>query len=167
MAKNSKTGTLVISTRTAIQHDGVVESVSEAGVTVTSREFGRQTKTEKFFPHHMIIAHSDEGEGFVVVEEDQPVVVFHGTVSTDGDTITVETEGGRTVSSGSFKGMTYQVIYDGEGGLTTLGKEGKRRAARFDTKSERSSGSAKKTKKADKADKKEKSKKKVAGKRRG
>lgn len=135
MAKSNTTGTLVVSTRTAVMHEGEVTSVGDDGVSILCREFGRQTRVENFYPYNSVVAHSSEGEGFVLALEEEHVAVYNGVIEKSDGVVSVTTEGGITVSAGNAPGMTYKIIYDGEEGPTTvLGKEGRRRSGRLDSK---------------------------------
>ena len=161
MAGNKKTGTLIVSSRSVVVHEGNVEHISDSGVTILSREFGRQTKVENFYSFSNIVAHSDVGPGFVAVIEDEPIVVYNGNITTDKGEVSVETEGGRVITVGDATGISYRIIYDGDDGPTTvIGKEGRRRSNKLDTRTERES-----EKKPAKSDKKS-DKKKPVGKRR-
>jgi len=153
---NKQYGTIIVTGRMPVTHEGIVQ-VSAGGVRVSAREFGRQTRVDKYYTWPDVIAHSDDGEGFVTVMEDIPVVVFNGIASSDDDSISVETEGGRVITAFPARGnaVSTRLEYDSDesGPSTTLGKEGKRRSARFDTKSERSDSKPKKTSVAKKTSK--------------
>lgn len=158
MAKNNtRTGTLVVSAIAPVTLDGAV-TVNDAGVSIHAREFGRQTRIEQFFPWNQVLAYSDEGDGFVVVQQEQEQAVFNGSIETASDgSVSVTTEGGRVITSGSHPGASIKVVYDGEDGPTTVvGKEGRRRSARLDNKTAKAASSEKSASK----------KKKDSGKRR-
>lgn len=134
MAKNSKTGTVVVSARNVIRFDGTVLSVADEGVTIETREFGRQTKNEVFVPTANIIAHSDEGpDGFIVTVDEEVLAVYNGTVEIVKGITSVITEGGRAITVAGSSAASVKIIYDKDGSpVTTLGKEGARRSDRLD-----------------------------------
>lgn len=144
MAKNSRTGTLVVSSRVVTRYDGDVLQVSDGGVSISVREFGRQTRQDMYFPHTQIIAHTDEGPGFVVVIAEQVLATYHGTIETSDANISVTTEGGRTVYAETDNGSasTY-IIFDREDGTiaSTHGKEGARQSGRLDRATDKEGGS--------------------------
>jgi hypothetical protein len=158
MAKN-RLGVLVVHAAGFEELLGNVTTVSENGVTIEAREFGKQTRQEYFFPKERIIAHSDEGEGFVTVVKETVAACFLGKVL-EGD-VGVETDSGRIIMAGSFPGNRTEIIYQDENLSSLFAKEGRRRSGRFDTKSERSS-----EKPSKKSSKEETPKKKKIGKRR-
>jgi hypothetical protein len=148
MSKNAQTGTLVVYATALSKVEGTVSAVTESGVTIHAREYGRQTKTERFYSWKQIAAATDEGEGFVVVKVDQPVINYNGTIEhgKSGE-VSVITEGGRTITVGEHPDMRFEIIYDDEKGpTTTIGKDGSRQSARLDRLTEKHAPAAKKTK---------------------
>lgn len=111
MAKNTMLGAVVVSATIPVQYDGTVLEVSKAGVKIDTRDLGKQTSVTRFFGKSKIIAHTNEGEGFVVVWENRPVVAFHGGVVADG-TVSVDIGEKREVVFNETASAELRIDYD-------------------------------------------------------
>lgn len=111
MAKNTKSGSVIAYATIPVTYEGHVNSVSEAGVDITTRPFGRQISADRFFSASDVIAHSDIGGGFVTVLENRPVSSYYGDIATDKGSIRVITEG-REIVFNNANGVNIQVHFD-------------------------------------------------------
>lgn len=138
--------------------DGIVRSVSDAGVVIDIRERGRRTQKATLIPMSSVVCHTGEGAGFVVHTGSYVLEPIAGEVVSEGaDGVVLKDADGVEVHfpAGNVSAVTF-VSVDGEDRTVKKGN--------VETKvmrlSEREDGSGKKRKA------KEKSAKKSVGKRR-
>lgn len=114
MAKsNGQLGAVVSYATIPVNYDGEVLSVTKIGVSITTRAFGKQTMVDRFFSAADIVAHSDVGPGFVVVNESRAVTSYHGDVVVEDNKITVTLENGTVLSFlPNTTGVRTQVHFD-------------------------------------------------------
>lgn len=73
------------------RHDGIVRSVTEAGVTIDVKEAGRIVRRATLFQMKDIVAHTGEGPGFVIANGSYALEPIAGSVvSEDADGITIK-----------------------------------------------------------------------------
>ncbi len=152
MAKNAKYGAAVAFTTTTVTYEGNVVEVSKSGVSIETRDLGKQTSVERFFSKADIIAHSDMGEGFVTVRENRPVASYHGLITTDNGVVTVSVEGKRDITFLPVEGVQLRVDYDAnEQPSSVFAKMAKRNSDKLGTAmrrmAEKAGGKAASTKK--------------------
>lgn len=112
MAKNAKSGAIIAYATIPVTYEGHVNSVSEVGVDITTRPFGRQISADRFFSSKDIVAHSDIGGGFVTVLENRPVASYYGDITTDKNGLNLTTSEGRVISFNNADGVNIQVHFD-------------------------------------------------------
>lgn len=79
--------------------DGIVRSVTEAGVTIDVKESGRIVRRATLIQMKDIVAHTGEGPGFVVANGSYDLEPIAGTVvSEDADGITIKDADGVEVT---------------------------------------------------------------------
>jgi len=157
MAKsNGQNGAVVVTALVPVQYDGTVLAVTKAGVKIETRDLGKQSAVERFFGKNEIVAHTNEGEGFVVVMESRPVAAFHGDVTADGN-VTVTLEGKREIVFNQVANTQLRVDFDvNDAPSSTAAKIAKRNTDKLGTAMRRmaekaAGGSSKGTKKKKKS----------------
>lgn len=151
MAKsNGQPGSVVAYATYPVKYEGTVTSVTDLGVTIQTRAYGKQTDVGRFFATKDIVAHTDEGVGFVVVNENRAIETTHGDVAITEQEIVVTLENGRAVSFlPDTEAANIQVHFDTEDGkqTSTEANIGKRNSAKLITaigrREEKNGGAAK------------------------
>lgn len=152
MAKNERTGAVVVFARLPVTYEGTVIERSDAGVLITTRPHGRQIEVDRLFSAKDVIASTDEGAGFVTVFETRVVTAYHGGITVSKGEISVSLENGRTITFAADT-ENLQVHYDAnEEPSSQEAKLGRGNSSKLITsigrRDEKSGGSAKKAKKA-------------------
>jgi hypothetical protein len=112
MAKsNGQVGAVIASALVPVRFDGVVQSVTKAGVKIETRDLGKQSAVERFFATADIIAHTNEGEGFVLAYQSRPIASFYGDVTAENNVV-VTLEGKRDITFFANKNHQLRVDYD-------------------------------------------------------
>ena len=96
----SRRGAVVVLEPTITEYRGTITEVTNGGVNIECRPFGRQKEVAQFFPFNRLASYtSEEGPGFVFVREDAPLCTYYGDISEgDNGSLVVHTEEGTVIN---------------------------------------------------------------------